>query len=89
MPVPISFSIPDDMRLIGFHESAKGWMAYVKKRSDNSGYLQGAVGLTPQEAIDTASKNVRDSILRAQDVEPELPRFQLGPLNLRLKGDQK
>lgn len=47
-----TIEIPEGFRLVGLEETAKGFRAYLKRRNDASGYLHGAVDLTPQAAID-------------------------------------
>lgn len=63
------------------------WRAYV--RQPHLGQFRGGAGFSLQEAVDKATKNLRDALAKQEALRPESPvaGLKLNLAALRLKGD--
>ena len=71
-----SFTVPDHLRIIGLEETKGGWFVYLKRRHDGSGFLQGRLGATPQEAVDACASAIDNSTFIERRAVP-LPELNL------------
>lgn len=77
--------IPPGFRLCGLEETGKGFRAYLKRRTDASGFLHGAVDLTPQAAIDLCHKEFLAREVSHEVAVPAAPSFKLDLSSLTRK----